>query len=58
MVEKTEPSRVWKLGGSENGDGDDGDDVGICVCMCVCVCVCVSPNLCSIQVTCASWHQL
>ena len=49
MVEKTEPSRVWKLGGPESGDGDDGDDVGVCVC----VCVCVSPNLCSIQVTCA-----
>ena len=39
MVEKTEPSRVWKLRGSENGDGDDGDDVGMCVCVCVCVCV-------------------
>lgn len=40
MVEKTEPSRVWKLGGPENGDGVDGNDNDICVC--------VSTNLCSI----------
>lgn len=38
MVEKTEPSRVWKLRGSENGDGDDGDDVGMCVCVWVLTC--------------------
>ena len=39
MVEKTEPSRVWKLGGPESGDGDDGDDVGVCVCVCVWFCL-------------------